>query len=154
MAMSAEERVKELGLEIPPPFKPAGQYLNAVRSGNILFLAGHVPYRADGAIIRGRLGDDMDVNSGYDAARLAALGALATLRQELASLNSVERVLRVYGVVNSTPDFMLHTRVIDGASDLFVEVFGEAGRHARLAVGASSLPAGLALEIEVVVEVG
>jgi enamine deaminase RidA (YjgF/YER057c/UK114 family) len=151
--MTAEERVKELGLEIPPPFKPAGQYVNAVRSGNLLFLAGHVPYKADGSIVRGRLGDDMDVNAGYEAGRLAALGALATLRQELASLNSVERIVRVYGVVNSTPEFMLHTRVIDGASDLFVKVFGEAGKHARLAVGVGSLPAGLALEIEVVVEV-
>jgi enamine deaminase RidA (YjgF/YER057c/UK114 family) len=152
--MTAEERVRELGLEIPPPFKPAGQYVNAVRSGNLLFMAGHVPYKEGGSIVRGRLGEDMDVNAGYEAGRLAALGALSTLRQELASLNSVERIVRVYGVVNSTPEFMLHTRVIDGASDLFVEVFGEAGRHARLAVGVSSLPAGLALEIEVVVEVG
>jgi enamine deaminase RidA (YjgF/YER057c/UK114 family) len=152
--VTAEERVKELGLDIPPPFKPAGQYVNAVRSGNMLFLAGHVPYKADGSIVRGKLGDDMDVNAGYEAGKLAALGVLATLRQKLASLNSVERIVRVYGVVNSTPEFMLHTRVIDGASDLLVEVFGEAGRHARLAVGVSSLPAGLALEIEVTVEVG
>ena len=152
--MTAEERVRELGLEIPPPFKPAGQYLNAVRSGNLLFLAGQVPYRPDGSIVRGKLGDDMDVNAGYDAARLAALGSLATLRGELASLNSVERIVRVYGVVNSTPDFMLHTKVMDGASDLLVEVFGQAGRHARLAVGVSSLPAGMALEFEMVVEVG
>jgi enamine deaminase RidA (YjgF/YER057c/UK114 family) len=151
--VTPEERVRDLGLEIPPPFKPAGRYVNCTRSGKLLFLAGHVPYRADGSIVRGRLGDDMDVNAGYDAARLAALGALATLRQELASLNSVERLLRLYGVVNSTPEFMLHTRVIDGASDLLVEVFGEAGRHARLAVGVSSLPAGLALEIELTVEV-
>jgi enamine deaminase RidA (YjgF/YER057c/UK114 family) len=151
--VAAEERVQELGLEIPPPFKPAGQYVNAVRAGGLLFLAGHVPYKADGSIVRGKLGDDMDVNQGYEAARLAALGALATLRQELPSLNRVERIVRLYGVVNSTPDFMLHTRVIDGASDLFVEVFGEAGKHARLAVGVSSLPAGLALEIDLVVEV-
>jgi len=151
--MSAEARVAELGLEVPAPFKPAGQYLNAVRSGNLLFLAGHVPYRGDGSIVRGRLGADLDVKPGYEAGRLAALGALATLREALGSLDKVARIVRVYGVVNSTPDFMLHTRVIDGASDLLVEVFGEAGRHARLAVGVSSLPAGLALEIDLVAEV-
>jgi enamine deaminase RidA (YjgF/YER057c/UK114 family) len=151
--MSAEARVKELGLEIPPPFKPAGQYVNTIRSGNLLFLAGHVPYRADGSIVRGKLGEDMDVNAGYEAGKLAALGALATLRDELGSLDKVTRIVRVYGVVNATPDFMLHTRVIDGTSDLLVEVFGDAGRHARLAVGVSSLPAGLALEIDLIAEV-
>jgi enamine deaminase RidA (YjgF/YER057c/UK114 family) len=151
--MSAEARVKELGLEIPEPFKPGGQYINAVRTGNLLFLAGHVPYLFDGSIIRGRLGDDMDIPAGYEAAKRAALGALATLRAELGSLDKVVRLVRVYGVVNSTPDFMMHTGVINGASDLLVEVFGDAGRHARLAVGVSSLPAGMALEIELVVEV-
>jgi len=152
--MSAEVRVKELGLEIPAEsFKPAGQYVNATRSGNLLFLAGQVPAKPDGSIVRGKLGADMDVNAGYETARLAALGALATLRSALGSLDKVVRILRVYGVVNSTPDFMLHTRVMDGASDLLVEVFGEAGRHARLAVGVSSLPAGMALEFELVTEV-
>ena len=152
--VSAEERVKELGLEIPAgPFKPAGQYVNATRSGNLLFVAGQVPAKADGSIVRGKLGADMDVNAGYETARLAALNALATIRAELGSLDKVERVLRVYGVVNSTPEFMLHTRVIDGASDLLVEVFGEVGKHARLAVGVASLPAGMALEFEMTVEV-
>jgi enamine deaminase RidA (YjgF/YER057c/UK114 family) len=152
--MSAEDRVKELGLEVPAePFKPAGQYVNAARSGNLLFVGGQVPAKPDGSIVRGKLGDDMDVNAGYEAARLSALNALATLRAELGSLDRVVRVLRVYGVVNSTPDFMLHTRVIDGASDLLVEVFGDAGRHTRLAVGVASLPAGMALEFEMVVEV-
>jgi enamine deaminase RidA (YjgF/YER057c/UK114 family) len=152
--MSAEARVKELGLEIPAePFKPGGQYVNATRSGNLLFVAGQVPAKADGSIVRGKLGADMDVAAGYETARLAALNALATVRSELGSLDNVVRVLRVYGVVNSTPEFMLHTRVIDGASDLLVEVFGEAGKHARLAVGVASLPAGMALEFEMTVEV-
>ena len=151
--MSAEERVRELGLEVPAePFKPAGQYVNATRSGNLLFIAGQVPAKPDGSIVRGKLGADMDVAAGYETARLAALGALATIRAELGSLDEVERILRVYGVVNSTPDFMLHTRVMDGASDLLVEVFGEAGKHARLAVGVASLPAGMALEFETTVE--
>ena len=152
--MSAEERAAELRLEIPAePFKPAGQYVNATRSGNLLFVAGQVPAKPDGSIVRGKLGEDMDVNAGYETARLAALNALATIRAELGSLDKVTRVLRVYGVVNSTPDFMLHTRVMDGASDMLVEVFGDAGKHARLAVGVTSLPAGLALEFELVVEV-
>lgn len=151
--MSAEARVKELVLDIPAePFKPAGQYVNATRSGNLLFVAGQVPAKPDGSIVRGKLGSDMDVDSGYETARLAALNALATIRAELGSLDKVVRVLRVSGVVNSTPDFMLHTRVMEGASDLFVEVFGEAGTHARLAVGVASLPAGMALEFEMTVE--
>jgi enamine deaminase RidA (YjgF/YER057c/UK114 family) len=152
--MSAEARVTELGLEIPAePFKPAGQYVNVTRSGSLLFIGGQVPAKPDGSIVRGTLGADMDVNAGYEAARLAALNALATIRTELGSLDGVVRVLRLYGVVNSTPEFMLHTRVIDGASDLLVEVFGEAGKHARLAVGVASLPAGMALEFEMVLEV-
>jgi enamine deaminase RidA (YjgF/YER057c/UK114 family) len=153
--MSAETQVKKLGLAIPAePFKPAGQYVNATRSGTLLFVAGQVPAKPDGSIVRGKLGADMDVNAGYETARLAALNALATIRSELGSLDKVVRILRVYGVVNSTPEFMLHTRVIDGASDLLVEVFGEAGKHARLAVGVASLPAGMALEFEMVVQVG
>jgi len=151
--VGAEARARELGLEIPAePFKPAGQYVNATRSGNLLFIGGQVPAKPDGSIVRGKLGADMDVGAGYEAAKLAALNALATIRDELGSLDTVARVLRVYAVVNSTPDFMLHTRVMDGASDLLVEVFGEAGRHTRLAVGVASLPAGMALEFEMVLE--
>jgi enamine deaminase RidA (YjgF/YER057c/UK114 family) len=126
--------------------------VNAVRSGNLLFLAGHVPYRAGGAIVLGKLGAGLDVAAGYEAARLAALGVVATLRDELGTLDRVVRIVKLYGVVNSAPDFMAHTRVIDGASDLLIEVFGDAGRHARLAVGVASLPAGMALEIDVIVE--
>jgi len=151
--LSAEAKVTELGLEIPAPFKPAGTYVNAVRSGNLLFLAGHVPYRSGGAIVLGKLGIDLDVAAGYEASRLAALGVLATLRDELGTLDRVVRIVKLYGVVNSAPDFMAHTRVIDGASDLLVEVFGDAGRHARVAVGVASLPAGMALEIDVIIEV-
>jgi enamine deaminase RidA (YjgF/YER057c/UK114 family) len=150
--LSAEAKATELGLEIPAPFKPAGTYVNAVRSGNLLFLAGHVPYRAGGAIVLGKLGAGLDVAAGYEAARLAALGVVATLRDELGTLDRVVRIVKLYGVVNSAPDFMAHTRVIDGASDLLIEVFGDAGRHARLAVGVASLPAGMALEIDVIVE--
>jgi enamine deaminase RidA (YjgF/YER057c/UK114 family) len=151
--MSAEAKVEELGFQLPAPFPPAGTYVNAVRTGGLLVLAGHIPIGADQQVVLGKLGDDLDVEAGRAAARLAALSALATLRSELGSLDRVARIVSLRGVVNATPDFTGHTQVIDGASDVFVAVFGENGRHARLAVGVSSLPANLALEIELLVEV-
>jgi enamine deaminase RidA (YjgF/YER057c/UK114 family) len=151
--MSAEAKVEELGFQLPAPFPPAGTYVNAVRTGGLLVLAGHIPIGADHQVVLGKLGDDLDVEAGRAAARLAALSALATLRSELGSLDRVARIVSLRGVVNATPDFTGHTQVIDGASDVFVAVFGENGRHARLAVGVSSLPANLALEIELLVEV-
>jgi enamine deaminase RidA (YjgF/YER057c/UK114 family) len=150
--LSADAKIEELGLELPSPFPPAGIYINAVRTGNLLVLGGHVPVGAD-QIVLGKLGDDLEVDEGRAAARLAALSALATLRAELGSLDRVAQVVSVRGVVNATSDFTAHTQVIDGASEVFVQVFGERGQHARLAVGVSSLPANLALEIELLVEV-
>jgi enamine deaminase RidA (YjgF/YER057c/UK114 family) len=140
-------------LELPPPFPPAGTYVPAVRTGNLLFLAGHIPIGADNTLVLGKLGADLDVEQGRHAARLAALSALATLKDELGDLDRVTQIVSVRGVVNATPDFAAHTQVIDGASDVFVEVFGDRGKHARLAVGVSSLPVNLALEIELVAEV-
>ena len=151
--MTPEAKVAELGLDIPVTFRPAGTYVNAVRSGNLLFLAGHVPYRADGSLVIGKLGAGMEIAEGKNAARLAALGVLATLREELGTLDRVVRIVNLNGLVNATPEFVAHTLVINGASDLLVEVFGQAGQHARLAVGVSSLPAGMALEIQVTVEI-
>lgn len=151
--MTNEQRVRTLGLELPPVPQAAGAYVNAVAAGDLLFLAGHVPFGMDGSLVRGKLGASLDLEAGRAAARLAGLGVLATLRAELGSLDRVERIVRVYGVVNATPDFMGHTPVIDGASELFHEVFGEAGRHARLAVGVSSLPFDIALEVEAIVQV-
>jgi enamine deaminase RidA (YjgF/YER057c/UK114 family) len=151
--MSIDARIDELGLEIPPPFPPAGTYVPAVRTGNLLFLAGHIPIGADQQVVLGKLGDDLDLDAGRHAARLAALSALATLRDELGSLDRVQQIVSLRGVVNATPDFAGHTQVIDGASDVFVEVFGERGKHARLAVGVGSLPVNLALEIELVAEI-
>ena len=152
-AMSIDTRIDELGLEIPPPFPPAGTYVPAVRTGNLLFLAGHIPIGADQQVVLGKLGDDLDLEAGRHAARLAALSALATLRDELGSLDRVQQIVSLRGVVNATPDFAGHTQVIDGASDVFVDVFGERGKHARLAVGVGSLPVNLALEIELVAEI-
>lgn len=148
-----DEKVRELDLELPAPFPPAGTYVNAVRTGNLLVLGGHIPISAANVPVLGKLGADLDVEAGRGAARLAALSALATLRAELGSLDRVARIVSVRGVVNAAPDFAAHTQVIDGASEVFVAVFGERGRHARLAVGVSSLPANLALEIELLVEI-
>ena len=151
MTVSAERRLAELGLELPPVRPPAGSFANSARTGNLVFVTAP-PIRADGSPILGRLGQDMDEEAGYAAARETALYALAILREELGSLDRVRRLVKVNGVVNATPDFIGHTRVVNGASDLFVEVFGEAGRHARLAVGYSSLPWNICLEIEVIAE--
>lgn len=141
------------GLDLPEVFPPAGTYRSAIVHGDVLYTAGHIPLGADGSIVLGRLGEDLSIEEGQHAARLAALSLLATVRAELGSLDRVERFLRVYGVVNAVPSFTGHTTVIDAASDVFVQVFGQRGEHARLAVGVSSLPANLALEVEATIAV-
>jgi enamine deaminase RidA (YjgF/YER057c/UK114 family) len=151
--MGAESRLRELGITLPPVQKAAGTYLRAVRTGNLLFVAGHGPIRADGSIIVGKLGRDLESDAGYEAARVTGLAVLATIRDALGSLDAVTKFVRVGGFVNATPDFKEHPKVVNGASDLFVEVFGDAGRHARVAVGYASLPFNIAVEIEAVVEV-
>ena len=151
--MSAEVRLAELGIERPDPFPPAGEYINAVRTGDLLILGGHIPFSPPQTVVFGKLGADLDVDAGREAARFAAITALATIRSELGTLDAVKRIVLVRGVVNAAEDFIGHTQVIDGASEVFVNVFGDAGRHARLAVGVSSLPANIAFEIEVTVEV-
>ena len=145
---SAEARLQELGIELPPPFPPAGEYVNAVKAGELLILGGHIPFSPPETLVLGTLGADLDIEAGRRAARFAAVNALATIRSTLGTLDAVKQVVSLRGVVNATPDFTGHTQVIDGASEVFVEVFGDAGRHARLAVGVCSLPANLALEIE------
>lgn len=145
------ERPKHI--ELPPVFQPVGTYVGALEHDRILRTSGHIPVAADGTIVFGRLGEDLSVDEGVAAARLAALSLLATVAEALGSLDRVDRFLHVYGVVNSTAGFTQHTPVIDGASDVFVEVFGERGRHTRLAVGVSSLPANIALEVEATIAV-
>jgi len=141
------------GLDLPPVFPPAGRYRSAILHDGLLHTAGHIPLGADGTLVTGRLGQTLTLAEGVHAARLAALSLLATVQAELGSLDRVERFLRVYGVVNATPDFTEHTAVIDGSSDVFTQVFGDRGEHARLAVGVSSLPANLALEVEATIAV-
>lgn len=151
--MSVEERLTALGLELPPVSRPVANYVPAVRSGNLLFVAGQVPRDTDGRLLAGRVGATMDVDAAYRAARSCALQALAVVRDELGDLGRVKRVVRVLGLVNAVADFTEQPAVVNGFSDLMVEVFGDAGRHARVAYGAGSLPGGVPVEVESLFEV-
>ena len=151
--MSVRQRLEELGLRLPPPPQAVANYVTAVRTGNLVFVAGHIPRREDGSWVTGRLGQDLTVEEGYQAARLAALGALSSLQATLGDLDKVRRVVRLLCMVNCTPDFTQQPQVANGASDLLVEVFGERGRHARAAVGMAALPGNACFEVEMVVEV-
>lgn len=146
-----EARLTEKGITIPEPYKPFANYVRAVRSGNLLFLGGHSG--CGESVMKGKVGAERTPEEGYQAAKETALCMLATLKAELGDLDRVVQVVRVFGVVNATDSFTSHSQVINGCSDLLVEVFGEKGRHARAAVGVSSLPLGLTVEIEMVVEV-
>jgi len=150
--MTAEQRMKELRLDLPSPPKSAGNYVAGVQTGNLLFLSGCGPQRADGSYVLGKLGVDLDVAQGYDAARVAGLAMLARMRALMGSLDRVARVVKVLGMVNAAPDFTEQPKVINGFSDLMVAVFGEAGRGARAAVGMATLSGGMTVEIEMIVE--
>ena len=151
--MGAESRLKELGIVLPELGKPVANYLPYRIAGNVLYLAGQGPRDANGKQLTGKLGADISVEEGYRRARLVGLGLLAAMRDALGSLDRVDFIVKLLGMVNAAPDFNDSPKVINGCSDLFVEVFGEAGRHARSAVGMSSLPAGIPVEIEVIVAV-
>lgn len=152
-AYDPEARLAELGIKLPEPPQPVANYVNGVRTGNLIFLAGKGPRRADGSEIIGKLGADVTIEEGYEGARLTAINQLAVLKYMLGDLKKVKRIVKVLGMVNSDPAFVDQPKVINGFSDLMVEVFGERGRHARAAVGMASLPRGQAVEIELVVEV-
>jgi enamine deaminase RidA (YjgF/YER057c/UK114 family) len=145
---SHEARLDRAGIRLPAPLPAFGQYVPAVLHGDQLWVGGHFGTREDGSIRTGCCGSDVTTAEAREAAREAALNLVSTVRDTLGTLDRVVRVAHVYGVVNATPEFVEHTTVIDAASDVLVEVFGEAGRHARLAVGVSSLPANLVLEIQ------
>ena len=146
--MSVRERLESLGITLPAPTNPAANYANTVLTGNLLFVAGKGPLPFDGQLPKGKLGREYSADEGYAFARSAGLDILAAVNQALGDLDRVARVVKLQGFVNATPDFVDHTAVIDGASDVFVQVFGDRGTHARLAVGVPSLPAGLAVEVE------
>ncbi len=151
--MSIDARLKELKIELPPVPKPAGTYVHAVRTGNLLFLAGKGPYNPDGSVPKGKVGRDVSAEEAYTHARSVGLTLIAVMKEAVGNLDRVKRVVKVLGMVNATPEFGEQPKVINGCSDLFVEVFGERGRHARSAVGMGSLPNGITVEIEAIVEV-
>jgi enamine deaminase RidA (YjgF/YER057c/UK114 family) len=146
-------KLRTLNIELPTLGVPKANYVHSVRTGDLVFLAGKGPTRADGSRVIGKLGADLTVDQGYEAARLVGIQQLAALQAELGDLNQVKRIVKVLGMVNAAPDFTDHSKVINGFSDLMVEVFGDRGKHARAAVGMGSLPGGIAVEIEAIVEV-
>jgi enamine deaminase RidA (YjgF/YER057c/UK114 family) len=148
-----DKKLKELGIELFEPSKPMANYVKAVRTGNLIYLAGHGPSRADGSNITGKVGADLTVEQGYEAAKQTGISILSTLKGEIGDLNKVKRIVKVLGMVNCTDTFTDQPKVINGFSDLMVAVFGEKGKHARSAVGMNSLPSNIAVEIEIIVEV-
>lgn len=148
-----EGKLAALGIVLPNPPEPVANYVNGVRTGNLIFLAGKGPRYADGREITGKLGQDVTIEEGYEGARLTAVNQLAVLKSMLGDLRKVKRIVKVLGMVNSDPSFIDQPKVINGFSDLMVEVFGERGKHARAAIGVATLPRGQAVEIEVIVEV-
>jgi len=153
MAQDPEAKLKEKGIVLPEPQKPVANYVNAVRVGNLLYLAGKGPTRPDGSNITGKVGKDLTIEQGYEAARLTAINHIAVLKAELGDLKKVKRIVKVLGMVNCTEDFKDQPKVINGYSDMMVEIFGEKGKHARSAVGMYALPFNTAVEVEVIVEV-
>lgn len=149
-----DAKLRELGIELPEASSPVANYVNAVRTGDLVFLAGKGPTRPDGTFVTGKVGEELTIEEGYAAARLVAISQLAALHAEIGDLDRVTRIVKVLGMVNAGPDFTQHPEVINGFSDLMVEVFGERGKHARAAVGMVSLPRDIAVEIEMIVEVG
>ncbi|WP_289038275.1 RidA family protein [uncultured Zobellia sp.] len=148
-----EAKLAELGIELVEPSAPMANYVNAVRTGNLIFFAGKGPTKANGENITGKLGQDLTIKEGYEAARITGINQISVLKSELGDLKKVKRIVKVRGMVNAVPDFTDQPKVINGYSDLMVQVFGERGKHARAAVGMGSLPGNIAVEIEMVVEV-
>ncbi|EKB50378.1 RidA family protein [Cecembia lonarensis] len=148
-----ELKLQEMGIIIPEASEPVANYVNVVRTGNLLFLAGKGPSLPDGSYITGKVGQDLSIDQGNEAARLVGIAQLAVLKAELGDLNKVKRIVKVLGMVNCGPEFTQQPQVINGFSDLMVEVFGEKGKHARSAVGMNALPMDIAVEIELIVEI-
>lgn len=151
--MQIEAKLEEMGIEIPAAVTPVANYVPAVRSGNLIFLSGHGPYQEEGTLITGRVGESLTTEQGYEAARRVAIGLLGSLKALIDDLDRVKQVVKLLGMVNCSADFVDQPKVINGASDLLVEVFGDRGKHARSAVGMNALPLNIAVEIEMIVEV-
>jgi len=151
--MGAEQRLQDLGITLPSGSAPAANYANAVRTGNLLFIAGKAPLPENGKLPKGKLGREFTAEDGYRFARSAALDLIAVMRSELGSLDYVARVVEVQGFLNAVPEFEDHAKVLNGCSDLLVEVFEERGVHARSVLGASSLRGGLPVILKAVIEI-
>ena len=147
-----DEKLRQMGYDIKPTPPPTTDFVQGYRAGNTVYLSGAGPRGTDGSIVLGKVGKDLTVEQGYDAARLCAVNLLANLKGIIGDLDKVKHIARLFGMVNATPDFIEHAKVINGASELFWEAFGEKGQHARAAVGMSSLPNGMAVEVELIVE--
>jgi len=147
-----EKRLKELGITLKPPGKPIANFVTAVTVGKLVFLSGHGPVQENGEYMKGKVGADLDLNQAKEAARLTGISLLGALKSEIGDLNKVKRLVKVLGMVNAVPTFDQHPQVINGFSDLMVDVFGENGKHARSAVGLGSLPMNIPVEIEMIVE--
>lgn len=148
----AEERLKDLGIKLKTPAPPSANFLGAVRVGKLVYLSGHGPVKPDGTYMIGKVGTEFNLEQAKDAARLTGISLLEALKAEVGNLNNVKRIVKVLGMVNCIPSFDQHSQVINGFSDLMVEVFGENGKHARSAIGLSSLPRNIPVEIEMIVE--
>jgi enamine deaminase RidA (YjgF/YER057c/UK114 family) len=154
LLMDVDARLRELGIELPDPLGPKGNYVSAMRAGDLLFLSGMGPVRPDGGLVTGKVGEGgLDLDTAREAARLTGLQLLTVLRAELGDLGRVRQVVKVFGMVNCAPGFNRTPAVIDGCADLLVDVLGDAGRGARSAVGMAELPFDIAVEIEAVVQV-
>ena len=152
--MSAEQRIADLGIDLNSPSPPIANYVSTVQVGNLLFVSGHGPRRAGSSeMVTGKVGADLTVEEGYEAARLVGIQVLSSIKRDVGSLDKVKRCVKALGMVNSAPDFGGQPAVVNGFSDLMVEVFGDVnGKHARSAVGMGSLPNGIAVEVELIVE--
>jgi enamine deaminase RidA (YjgF/YER057c/UK114 family) len=150
---NVEKRLKDLHIELAKPTAPTANFVKAVRTGNLVYLSGHGPDKPEGGRVIGKVGGDLTVEQGKEAARLTGISLLSSLKAEIGDLNKVKRIVKVFGMVNCPPTFDQQSQVINGFSDLIVQVFGEKGKHARSAVGMSSLPFNMAVEVEMIVEV-
>tara|TARA_B100001769_G_C22080454_1_gene582147 strand:+ start:263 stop:844 length:582 start_codon:yes stop_codon:yes gene_type:complete len=148
-----ESKLKELGIELMIPSDPVANYVNTVRSGNLLFISGKGPLKNDGEYIKGKLGYDLSIDEGYEAARATAINLISTIKSAVGDLKNVKKIVRVNGMVNSASNFTDQPKVINGCSDLLVEVFGDRGKHTRVALGMNSLPMNIAVEIDLIIEV-
>jgi len=150
--VNIEARLKELNIQLITPSAPVANYVKAVRVGNMLYLSGHGPDKPEGGLVTGKVGTDLTLEQARDAARMVAISLLSTIKAQIGNLNKVKRIVKVFGMVNAIPTFTDQPKVINGCSDLLVEIFGENGRHARSAIGVASLPSNIPVEIEMIVE--